>query len=101
MPETTSKMAFLLFGDQSLDTHGFIDNFYRHVTPSILSKAFLDQVSSALCHEVDRLSNLEKNRIPSFTSIEDLNEHYHDRGVKHSGIEGALLCISQIAHYLE
>ncbi|KAH8678863.1 polyketide synthase 1 [Tricladium varicosporioides] len=101
MPETTSKMAFLLFGDQSLDTHGFIDNFCRHVTPSILSKAFLDQVSSALCHEVDCLSNLERNRIPSFASIEELNERYHDRGVKHSGIEGALLCISQVVHYLD
>lgn len=94
-------MAFILFGDHSVDAYSFLANFCHHSSPSLLSKTFLDQVSSALCREVYYLSNLERNKIPHFASIEDLNERYHDRGIKHAGVEGALLCITQLAHYLE
>ncbi|CAG8979843.1 hypothetical protein HYALB_00002615 [Hymenoscyphus albidus] len=94
-------MAFILFGDHSVDTYSFLANFCHHSSPSLLSKTFLDQVSDALSREIQSLSNLERNKIPHFVSIEDLNQRYHDRGIKHAGVEGALLCITQLAHYLE
>ncbi|RDL30666.1 Thiolase-like protein [Venustampulla echinocandica] len=101
MPESSRKMAFLLFGDQSLDTFGFLYNLCHYGTPSLLSRAFLQQVSIALCHELDCLPSIERKKLPIFTNIEELNERYHDRGTKHSGIESALLCITQLAYYLD
>ena len=95
------KMAFLLFGDQSLDTHGFLAEFCRQGNPSILAKAFLERASHALREEVDRLTKLERANIPSFKTLYQLNEKYYAQHQKHPGIDSALLCIAQLAHYIE
>nr|AAN59953.1 polyketide synthase 1 [Glarea lozoyensis] len=101
MSGTSNQKVFFLFGDQSLDTYGFLANFLHRSSHSLLSKTFIEQASDALCREVNALSNLERNKIPRFSSLEDLNERYHISGIKHSGIESALLCATQIAHYLD
>ncbi|PKS07657.1 hypothetical protein jhhlp_006263 [Lomentospora prolificans] len=95
------KMAFLLFGDQSLDTHGFLAEFCRQGNPSILAKAFLERASHALREEVDRLTKLERANIPSFKTLYQLNEKYYAQHQKHPGIDSALLCIAQLAHYID
>ncbi|KAG7144862.1 Conidial pigment polyketide synthase PfmaE like protein [Verticillium longisporum] len=46
-------MSFLLFGDQSLNTHAFLAEFYRLGAPSILAKTFLEQAGQALREEID------------------------------------------------
>ncbi|CAI4215230.1 unnamed protein product [Parascedosporium putredinis] len=97
----TDKMAFLLFGDQSLDTHGFLAEFCRQGNPSILAKAFMERASHALRDEVDRLSKLERANIPSFKTLYQLNEKYYTQERKHPGIDSALLCIAQLAHYID
>lgn len=95
------KIAFLLFGDQSLDTHAFLAEFCRQGNPSILAKAFLERASHALREEVDRLPKFERADIPEFRTLYQLNEKYHARAIKHPGIDSALLCIAQIAHHIE
>jgi len=95
------KLAFLLFGDQSLDTHGFLAEFYRQEKRGLLAKAFLEQVGHALRKEVEGLPRLERSRLPIFHTLQQLNERYHAQKLKHPGIDGALLCISQLAHYIE
>jgi hypothetical protein len=97
----TSNLAYYLFGDQSLETYSFLANFLHRSSPSLLSRTFAENLGDALCREVNSLSNLERNKIPRFSSLEDLNEKYYSSGVKHSGIESALLCATQVAHYLE
>lgn len=97
----SDKMAFLLFGDQSLDTHEFLREFCRHGNPSVLSQSFLDQVGSALKEEVNQLSILERLKIPNFSNIQELNEKYYDREIRNSAVDSALLCITQLAHYIE
>lgn len=94
-------MAFLLFGDQSLDTHGFLAEFCREGNPSILAKAFLERATHALREEVDGLTRLQRANIPSFRTLYQLNEKYHTQDQKHPGIDSALLCIAQLAHYIE
>ncbi|KAI0017704.1 polyketide synthase [Xylariomycetidae sp. FL0641] len=95
------QMAFLLFGDQSLDTHGFLADFFRQGKPSILSKEFLGQAGDALREEIDQLPRVERQKIPIFRTLQQLNERYHAQTVKFPGIDSALLCIAQLAHYID
>ncbi|OTB09253.1 hypothetical protein M426DRAFT_7268 [Hypoxylon sp. CI-4A] len=95
------QMAFLLFGDQSLDTHGFLADFYRRGSPSVLSKEFLRLAGDALRDEIDRLPREERRRIPIFRTLQQLNERYHAQPIKFPGIDSALLCIAQLAHYID
>lgn len=95
------KLAFLLFGDQSTDTHGFLAEFFRQPNRGILSNAFLEQVSHALRREIEALPKLERAKLPKFQSLQTLNERYHAQSLKHPGLDGALLCVSQLAHYIE
>jgi hypothetical protein len=95
------QMAFLLFGDQSLDTHGFLADFFRQGNPSVLSKAFLYQAGEALRNEIEELPRVERQKIPIFRTLQQLNEKYHAHSVKYPGIDSALLCVAQLAHYIE
>ncbi|KAB5525769.1 hypothetical protein GE09DRAFT_1152588 [Coniochaeta sp. 2T2.1] len=95
------RLAFLLFGDQSLDTHGFLADFVRRGDQGILAKTFLEQSGRALWKEVEALSALDRARLPVFRSLAQLNERYHAQSVKHPGVDGALLCVSQLAHYID
>lgn len=101
LSKMADKLAFLLFGDQSLDTHGFLAEFFRQGKQGLLAKAFLEQVAHALRKEVNSLGALERSRLPTFRTLRQLNEKYHAQSLKHPGIDGALLCISQLAHYIE
>ncbi|KXH55672.1 beta-ketoacyl synthase [Colletotrichum nymphaeae SA-01] len=94
-------MSYLLFGDQSLDTHGFLAEFCRSGNPSTLAKTFLDQAGQALREEIDGLGKLERSKLPTFLTLRQLNERYHAQSIKHPGIDSALLCITQLAHYID
>lgn len=95
------KISFLLFGEQSLDTQGFLADFCRNGNPSVLSHAFLDRVASVLQNETERLPSLERRHIPSFATIQELSQRYHTKDVTHSAIDSALLVTTQLAHYIE
>ena len=95
------KISFLLFGEQSLDTQGFLADFCRNGNPSVLSHTFLDRVASTLQNEIERLPSLESRHIPTFTTIQELNQRYHTRDIRHSAIDSALLVTIQLAHYIE
>lgn len=94
-------LAFLLFGDQSLETYGFLAGFYRQATQGVLARAFLDQAGHALRREIDGLGSLERAKLPTFRTLQQLNEKYHSCGTKHPAVDGALLSICQLAHYIE
>ena len=95
------KLAFLLFGDQSLDTHAFLADFFRQEKQGLLAKAFLEQAAHALRREVESLRSVERSQLPIFRTLQQLNERYYAQSLKHPGLDGALLCISQLAHYIE
>lgn len=97
----TIQMAFLLFGDQSLDTHGFLADFHRQGNPSVLSKEFLQRAGEALRVEVENLPRAHRQRIPVFRTLQELNEKYHGQSIKYPAIDSALLCVAQLAHYIE
>lgn len=96
-----NRLAFLLFGDQSLDTYAFLSGFCRQENQGILAQAFLNQATEALRKEVEGLNRVERAKLPVFKTIQQLNERYHAQDIKHPGLDGALLCITQLAHYIE
>ncbi|CAK7231914.1 Type I Iterative PKS [Sporothrix curviconia] len=95
------RLAFLLFGDQSLDTYAFLSGFYREGGQGILAKAFLNQAGEALLREIESLGRLERSKLPLFKTLQQLNERYHAQDKKHPALDGALLCVTQLAHYID
>ncbi|CAK7562716.1 MAG: Type I Iterative PKS [Sporothrix epigloea] len=95
------RLTYLLFGDQSLDTYTFLSGFYRTGGQGILARAFLDQANEALLREIETLGRLERSKLPCFKSLQQLNERYHAQEFKHPGLDGALLCVTQLAHYID
>ncbi len=95
------RLAFLLFGDQSLDTYAFLAGFYRSGDQGILAKAFLNQAGEALYKEIESLGRVERAKLPLFKTLQQLNERYNAQALKHAALDGALLCITQLAHYIE
>ena len=96
-----NRPAFLLFGDQSLDSHGFLAELFRQDRQGELAKAFLRQATHVLKTLVEKLPILERTRLPEFRTLQQLNERYRSCKYRHSGVDAALLSISQLAHYLE
>ncbi|KAK4144292.1 polyketide synthase [Dichotomopilus funicola] len=98
--DLTGRPAFLLFGDQSLDSHGFLAHFFRQPHMGELARVFLRQVERALTNVIEKLPVVERAALPRFLSLQQLNERYHHAELKHAGVDAALLTISQISHYL-
>jgi hypothetical protein len=96
-----AQMSFLVFGDQSLDTDTFLTEFCQYGNPSVLTRSFLEQAGSALREEVNLLPALQRQKIPYFNSILELNKLYHAKTVKNPALDSSLLCIAQLAQYIE
>lgn len=94
-------MSFLLFGDQSLDTHSFLANFCRSGNASTLATAFLERTATLLQDEVAKLPVLERQLMPDFATIAELNYRYHSNDARHSAVDSALLVAIQLAHYID
>jgi len=95
------EMRILLFGDQALDPHAYVRSQLLAGRTNPLLCLFLQRVSVALSREIAQLSPLERKYIPSFSTVEELVDRTHSSQIFHAGIESALLCISQLAHYIE
>ncbi|KAK4131175.1 ketoacyl-synt-domain-containing protein [Trichocladium antarcticum] len=93
--------SFVLLGDQSLGSHDVLAALFRQSDPGILARVFLEQTGHALKKETERLSAVDRARIPEFRTLQQLNEKYHNQTRKHSGLDAALLCIAQLVHYLD
>ena len=97
----TGELRILLFGDQSLDTQSFLRSQLLASRTNPLLCLFLERTTLALRQEVSELSPLERKNIPAFSSIDELADRTFPQVKPHPGIESALLCISQLAHYFE
>ena len=95
------RMAFLLFGDQSLDVYETLADFYRRENAGALCNSFLARTATVLRDEVDRLPNLERLRMPTFSTIQELNDRYNLGSQKTSTLDSTLMCITQLLLYIE
>ena len=95
------ELRVLLFGDQSLDNRPYLRTQLLAGRTNPLLCLFLTRASNALKQEVNELSPLERKHIPQFSSIDELADRNDPQSKTHAGIDSALLCISQLAHYFE
>lgn len=95
-----SEMRLLLFGDGALVSRAHIQAQVLQSRGNPFLSLFLQRVSDALRHEIAFLSALERSSIPAFNSIDELNDRTKV-GRTHTGVQHALLCVSQLAHYIE
>ena len=96
MPE----MRLLLFGDGALVSPAHVQTQLIQSRGDPYLCLFLQRANEALKQEVALLSPLERASIPTFTTIDDLNDR-HNSSKLHAGVQNALLVISQIIHYIE
>lgn len=96
-----SEMKILLFGDQEFNRHTYLRTQLLGGRTSPLLASFFHRVNLALRREIAQLSPLEAKNIPAFSTIEELLDRTHSEPALHVGVESALLCISQLAHYIE
>ena len=95
------EMKILLLGDQALDTRSYIQSQLIVGRTNPILYHFLNRVGVALRYEVSQLPPVERNRIPIFSTIEELVDRTKSERTSHQGVQSALLCISQLAHYIE
>lgn len=94
-------MKILLFGDQTSDPREHLRAQLLAGRSNVLLSHFIQQVGVALKNEIAQLAWSERDAIPDFSTIEELADRSLISGVVHPGLTSALLCISQLAKYLE
>ena len=95
-----AEMRLLLFGDQALINRAHIQRQVLESREDAFLSLFFQRCSDALRHEISQLSPLERKDIPDFTNIAELNDRTSSDET-HGGVQNALLCVSQIAHYIK
>ena len=93
-------MSLLVFGDQTVDTFPFLREILFRAKSSALCSSFLRKVNAILREEVSQLPYEARQSIPSFSDVRELHDRYHNSKVANTGVDSALLCISQLAHYI-
>ena len=93
-------MRFLLLGDQSSFNQAHIHKQVVESRENPFLSLFYKKTSDALRHEIAQLSPWERAAIPAFTTIAELNDRTTSKDA-HEGVQNALQCISQLAHYIE
>lgn len=94
-------MRILLFGDQVFDRHTYLRSQLLVGRTNPVLAFFFHRVNLALRREIAQLSPLEARNIPAFSTIEELLDRTYSEPALHVGVESALLCVSQLAHYIE
>lgn len=92
--------SVLVFGDQSLSPHTLFKEIIRQSRESVHTATFLQAANKVLRDEVAKLPVDNRRGIPSFSTIQELNARYEASEQAHAGIEGALLCIVQLAQFI-
>ena len=95
-----AEMRIFLFGNQALVNRAQIQQQLVEGRGNPFLSLLLQRCADALRHEVSQLSPLERNAIPPFNTIDELNDRAGNSDV-HEGVQNALLCISQLAQYVQ
>lgn len=95
-----AEMRMFLFGNQALVNRTQVQQQLVDSRSNSFLSLLLQRCSDALRQEVSQLSPLERKSIPAFNTIDELNDRAGNSDA-HEGVQNALLCISQLAHYTQ
>lgn len=93
-------MDIYVFGDQRVDCRTFLQDVLL-CRESVLLTSFLDHVSVVLREEVSSMTHLRWGLdFPEFGHVRELVERYYKKGRSNPAIESAIVCLSQLAHFI-
>lgn len=93
-------MASILFDDHSLYSCDFLESLLVEVNHDSLCANFLRRAETELKDQISRLGQWQRVNLAPFARLRQLIRIHRDAPIKHAGVEIALLCISQVAHYI-
>lgn len=91
----------LFFGDSAdVDSIAAIRNVISKRERPTLVDAFLNHASSFLRTSIAGLPPQERQQIPAFVNLREFIAAYSQQERRHVLVDGVLLCIAQLAHFL-
>jgi hypothetical protein len=97
---TTSKVQFLIFGDQTENPFQQIIDLSRDAKTSSLLENFLRLCSAALIKEIGMLSIVERKQFPRFSTIIELAKAHQQQDSYDPVISGVLMCLTQLGCFI-
>jgi len=89
----------LFFGDQTAEQYSLLKKIVlRQKSPLVAT--FFERVSQVLREEVSKLPYTQRATIPDFLTANDLVENYYQKGLKVPMVEGVMVTIAQLGHYI-
>lgn len=95
----TATKVFL-FGEDACDLQTRLRSQIIESRTNLSLNILFQRADSALRYEIGLLSPLERQEIPHFSTLDELNTRINPK-VPHAGVQNALLCLSQIAEYIK
>lgn len=87
-----------VFGDQTADCRAFFTKVFPR-KDDVLLQSFLERASEAVRIE-NRNRSHPSRAVPDFNTIQELVDRYYRGEQKDAAVESALVCISQLAHFI-
>lgn len=93
-------MEVLLFGDQKADCRVFLEHIFC-LKGNIILSSFLGGVNVALREEMFLQPHRPYHEtIPVFESVQELVERHYAGDFSIPAIEGAIVCLAQLSHFI-
>ena len=93
-------MELLLFGDQATNVHSFLHPLLFQRGHTTLLASFLSRVTATLRKDIADLPHLKRKDIPPLNELLQFLNDYHRSPCPNAPVANALLCISQLAHFI-
>ena len=93
-------MHIIQFAHHVKDVRGKLRRIHKNIDSTVLVSSFLSKAFDVLRHDARTLSRNDEIQIPIFDTIFDLSERHHNAKAQRLEISCALLCITQLSHFL-
>lgn len=93
-------MAIVFFPDSLVDVRELLRRAHGARKSTVLVDAFLNKAFNAIRDEISSLSRETQAQIPASNSLLDLVERSHCLTNQRLEISSALVCATQIAHFI-
>jgi hypothetical protein len=97
---SSNTMDILLFGDQAVDVYPFLHKLLTQRERTTLLTSFLNHVTASLRTDISNLPRLQRQEIPPLNNLLEFLGGYRKSKCRSAPVENALLCVSQLAHWI-
>ncbi len=91
-------MEVYVFGDQTADCRSFLAKAVGR-KEDVLLNVFLEKAAFAIQDEISKRAYTQ-NKIPDFSTVQELSERYYKSESPDTAIESTLVCLAQLIHFI-